>query len=50
MRVDRNSKAQTVLASTGLVASGGLLVGNDYVYVSNFSVFPGQGQIVRIKR
>ena len=50
VRVARGSSTQTVLASEGLVAPAGLLVGDDAIYVSNFGVFPGQGQIVRIDR
>ncbi len=50
VRVAKDTKEQTVLASDGLVAPAGLLVGDDAIYVSNFGVFPGQGQIVRIKR
>jgi len=50
VRVDRGSTAQTVIASTGLVAPSGLLVGKEYIYISNFGVFPGAGQIVRIRR
>ncbi len=50
VRVAGESKTQTVLASDGLVAPGGLLVGKDAIYIANYSVFPGQGQIVRIER
>lgn len=50
VRVERGSQTQTVLAAAGLVAPAGLLVGKDYIYIANFSVFPGEGQIVRIKR
>lgn len=48
--VARGSKAQTVLASDGLVAPGSVLVDDDAIYISNFAVFPGQGQIIRIAR
>lgn len=50
VRVARGGGAQTVLASEGLVAPAGLLVGDDHIYISNFGVFPGQGQIVRLAR
>ncbi|NJM07564.1 ScyD/ScyE family protein [Candidatus Gracilibacteria bacterium] len=50
VRVDRGSKAQTVIASERLIAPAGLLVGQSAIYISNFGVFPGQGQIVRIER
>jgi hypothetical protein len=50
VRVDRGSKAQTVLASEGLIAPASVLVSSDAIYISNFGVFPGQGQIVRIRR
>jgi len=50
VRVARGSGAQTVLAAEGLVAPAGLAVGDDYIYISNFGVFPGEGQIVRLAR
>jgi hypothetical protein len=50
VRVAKGSNTQTVLASEGLVAPAGLLVDDDAIYVSNFGVFPGQGQIIRIDR
>jgi hypothetical protein len=50
VRVARDSKVQTVIASDGLTTPGGLLVGDNAIYISNFGVFPGQGQIVRIER
>jgi hypothetical protein len=50
VRVDRASKSQTVIASEGLIAPAGLLVGQNAIYISNFGVFPGQGQIVRLER
>jgi len=50
VRVAGGSKAQTVLASEGLVAPGGLAVANDAIYVSNYSIFPGSGEILRIPR
>ncbi len=40
---------QTEIASEGLFAPGGLTVGPDgMLYVSNFSIFPGMGQVVKI--
>jgi hypothetical protein len=40
---------QKTIASAGLVAPGGVAVGPDgYVYISNFSVFAGAGQVVRL--
>jgi len=40
-----------VVASNGLVAPGGVAVARDgTLYVSNFSIFPGQGQLLRIKQ
>jgi len=50
VRVARDSKAQTVLASEGLIAPGGLAVGDNAIYISNFSILAGAGEIVRIKR
>lgn len=50
VRVASGTKAQTVIASNGLVAPAGVLVGADAIYISNYGVFPGQGQIVRIPR
>ncbi len=42
--------ARTTIASAGLVAPGGLAVGPDSaLYVSNFGIFPGMGQVVRIQ-
>jgi hypothetical protein len=41
--------SQTVIASEGLVAPGGLAFDREgAAYVSNFSIFPGDGQVVRI--
>jgi hypothetical protein len=41
--------SQTVIASEGLVAPGGLTFDSEgAAYVSNFSIFPGEGQVVRI--
>ena len=41
---------RTTIASAGLVAPGGLAVGPEgALYVSNFSIFPGMGQVVRIE-
>lgn len=43
------SGSVTLVASEGLIAPGGLAVAGDgSVYVSNFSILPGLGQIVRI--
>ncbi len=50
VRVAKGSKAQTVLASEGLIAPGGLLVADDAIYISNFGILPGAGEIVRLKR
>jgi hypothetical protein len=42
--------AHTTIAGAGLVAPGGLAVGPDSaLYVSNFGIFPGMGQVVRIQ-
>jgi hypothetical protein len=39
-----------MIASEGLVAPGGMAIEPDgAIYVSNFSVFAGQGQVVRIQ-
>lgn len=41
---------QTEVASEGLILPGGVTVGDDgTIYVSNFSVFPGQGQVLAIE-
>jgi hypothetical protein len=50
VRVDPDSKAQTVVASAGLVAPSSVLIDGDAIYISNFGVFPGQGQIVKLNR
>lgn len=48
IRVYPDGSRETV-ASTGLVAPGGVAVGPDgALYVTNFSIFPGAGQVVRI--
>lgn len=48
LRVAPDGTRTTVL-SKGLVAPGGLAVGRDGVlYVSNYSVFAGQGQVLRV--
>lgn len=42
---------QKTVASEGLVAPSGLAVGpKGEIYVSNFGIFPDQGQVIRIKR
>jgi hypothetical protein len=42
--------SQDVIASEGLVAPGGLAFGPDgAAYVTNFGIFPGEGQVVRIE-
>jgi hypothetical protein len=48
IRVNRDG-SKTVIASEGLVAPGGLTFGpGGAIYVTNFSIFPGDGQVVRI--
>jgi hypothetical protein len=49
IRLNRDGSRE-VVASDGLVAPGGLAFGRggDAVYVTNFSIFPGEGQVVRI--
>ena len=48
IKVDHHGKH--TVASAGLVAPGGLAIGHDgYAYVSNYSIFAGQGQVVRIR-
>jgi DNA-binding beta-propeller fold protein YncE len=48
IRVNRDG-SQEVIASDGLVAPGGLAFGPDgAAYVTNFGIFPGEGQVVRI--
>jgi hypothetical protein len=40
---------RTTVASEGLVLPGGVAVGKDgYVYVTNYSTFPGMGQVLKI--
>lgn len=39
---------QMEMASDGLVAPGGLAFGHHSMFVSNFSIFPGAGQVVEI--
>jgi len=42
-------KTRTTVASAGLVFPGGIAIGRDgALYVTNFSVLPGAGQVVRI--
>jgi hypothetical protein len=39
----------TTVLSDGLVMPGGLAIGPDgALYISNFSIFPGAGQVVRV--
>ena len=41
----------TTVLDKGLVAPGGLAVGRDgALYVSNYGVMAGQGQVIRIER
>jgi hypothetical protein len=48
IRVNRDG-SQDVIASDGLVAPGGLAFGPDgAAYVTNFGIFPGEGQVIRI--
>jgi hypothetical protein len=48
IKVDRDTHARTILASS-LVMPGGVVVGPDRaLYVTNFGVFKGAGQVVRI--
>jgi glucose/arabinose dehydrogenase len=37
----------TTIVGTGLTAPGGLAIGGHYAYVSNFSVFAGQGEVLK---
>jgi hypothetical protein len=47
-RIGRDG-SRTVIASQGLIAPGGVAVGPDgAVYVSNFGILAGQGQVVRV--
>lgn len=50
VRVARGSGAQMVLASEGLIVPSGLAVANNAIYVSNYSIFSGSGEVVRIPR
>jgi len=48
IRVDSNGN-RTEVASLGLVAPGGVAIGPDGAwYVSNYAIFPGIGEVVRI--
>ena len=50
VRVPAGGGSQVTIASDGLVMPGGLAIGPDgALYVSNFSVLPGAGQVVRIQ-
>jgi sugar lactone lactonase YvrE len=41
---------RTLVASAGLVTPGGVAIGRDgRAYVTNFSIFPGQGQVVSVR-
>lgn len=47
--VDKNGN-KTEIASAGLVAPGGLAInGMGNIYVSNYSIFPGMGQVLKIR-
>lgn len=49
LRFARGSGEPELLARDGLIAPGSVAVAPDgTVYVSNFSYFPGQGQVVRL--
>jgi hypothetical protein len=48
IKVAKDGTRET-LAMEGLVAPGGLTIGADgSIYISNFSIFPGAGQVVRL--
>lgn len=50
VRIPAGGGSPEVIASDGLVMPGGLVIGPDgALYVSNFSVMPGAGQVVRIE-
>jgi hypothetical protein len=48
VRVNRDG-SQTTLASTGLNAPGGFVLGHGAAYVTNNSVLPGGGQVVKVR-
>jgi sugar lactone lactonase YvrE len=49
-RVPAGGGAGVTVASDGLVMPGGLVIGPDgAIYISNFSIFPGAGQVVRLQ-
>ena len=49
IRINTNTGAQTVVASTGLVKPGGVAIGSDgAVYVTRRTGLAGQGEVVRI--
>jgi sugar lactone lactonase YvrE len=42
--------AQTPIATPGLILPGGVAIGRDgWIYLTNGSVFPGGGQVVRVR-
>jgi hypothetical protein len=48
-RINAGSQAVVTIASEGLVMPGGMVIGPDgAVYISNFSVMPELGQVVRL--
>lgn len=50
VRIPVGGGSAVVIASEGLVMPGGLAIGpDDALYVSNFSIMPGAGQVVRIE-
>ena len=50
VRIPAGGGSPVTIASDGLVMPGGLASGpDDALYVSNFSIFPGAGQVIRIE-
>jgi hypothetical protein len=47
IRVNRDG-SRTTLASEGLNAPGGFVLGHDAAYVTNNSILPGAGQVVKV--